>query len=248
MFKIVNTLFLYAIFLFAFIAFSECKNDRKPHFSDFEIYDHIDTMHKYTTHSTFYSLLDVSPDSTPKEIQAAFRKKSIEWHPDKSIHPHASEMFAVLSAAKAILQDQDDENGAKQRYDWLVNEAPAWHRSAYYVKKFATAKLSFIQVLVMIFVFINISQFFGMWCKYFVDKIVVWDARRTLKQMAEKEYKKMVRKVETKDVPVEKFENDDYYHAYALTLRPIHYPHLKELLIISFPLGIFNFFKKSKQE
>ncbi len=61
-----------------------------------------------------------------------------------------------------------------------------------------------------------------MWSKYLVDKIIVWDAKRTLSQMAEKEFKKMKKKVETKEVPVEKFENDDYYHAYALTLKPIH--------------------------
>ncbi len=70
-----------ALFSFFCLVFSlqrccDCTSQRKKaEYTDYEIYELIDVMHKHTNHKTFYSLLDVSPDSTPKEVSSAFRKK-----------------------------------------------------------------------------------------------------------------------------------------------------------------------------
>ena len=82
---------------------------------------------KYTEHQTFYSLLSVTPDSSPNEISVALRKKSLEWYPDKSHHSNAHEVFTLISTTAKILQDQSPR-GSKDHYDWILNEAPVWHR------------------------------------------------------------------------------------------------------------------------
>ena len=187
-------------------------------------------MEKYTSHQTFYSLLSVTPQSSPREVGVALRKKSLEWHPDKSKHPHAHEIFSLLATASKILQDQS-AGGPKEHYDWLLNEAPVWHRSAFRMKKLVTAKLSIASVLLISFVFVHVAQFMGMWGKYLGDWVLHWHAAQTLKELGQKELKKIKRKIETREVPVEILENDDHYNAYMQTCREIHWPRLSELAV-----------------
>ncbi|MGB5227546.1 MAG: molecular chaperone DnaJ [Eudoraea sp.] len=62
----------------------------------------------------FYEILGISKNATAGEIKKAYRKKAIEFHPDKNPgDPEAEEMFKKAAEAYEVLSDPDK----KARYD-----------------------------------------------------------------------------------------------------------------------------------
>src|SRR5687768_14577681 len=60
-----------------------------------------------------YEILGVARSANQGDIQAAFKKKARELHPDVNKAPDAEEQFKRLNAAYAILKDE----GKRSRYD-----------------------------------------------------------------------------------------------------------------------------------
>ncbi|ODV86035.1 hypothetical protein CANARDRAFT_28084 [[Candida] arabinofermentans NRRL YB-2248] len=63
----------------------------------------------------YYSILDVQPGISVKDITKLYRKKSLLIHPDKSTNPKASDAFDLLKKASKILTSSDDENDLKEK-------------------------------------------------------------------------------------------------------------------------------------
>jgi len=62
----------------------------------------------------FYEILGIAKNATPDEIKKAYRKKAIQYHPDKNPGDKtAEEKFKVAAEAYEILSDPDK----RQRYD-----------------------------------------------------------------------------------------------------------------------------------
>jgi curved DNA-binding protein len=59
----------------------------------------------------YYDLLGISKDSSIDDIKKAYRKKSMEFHPDKN--PNGEEMFKKINEAYSVLSDPDK----KMHYD-----------------------------------------------------------------------------------------------------------------------------------
>jgi hypothetical protein len=84
--------------------------------------------------TTFYSWLDVPSTATLVQINKAYRKKSMQLHPDKNpgvkdIH----ERFARLGVIATILKDTE----GRKRYDFFYkNGVPKWRGSGYYYARF----------------------------------------------------------------------------------------------------------------
>lgn len=86
---------------------------------------------------TYYDILGVSQEATEKEIKKAFKKLSIQWHPDKQVNKseaekkEAEEKFKEISEAYEVLS-----NGEKrQEYDMKLRfgdnpfmNMSGWHR------------------------------------------------------------------------------------------------------------------------
>jgi DnaJ family protein A protein 2 len=66
---------------------------------------------------TFYSILEVSETATPEEIKKAYRRLSMEFHPDKNKDPNATAKFQKISEAYETLGDPDK----KKQYDMTRN-------------------------------------------------------------------------------------------------------------------------------
>ncbi|MFA6295442.1 MAG: DnaJ domain-containing protein [Candidatus Paceibacterota bacterium] len=52
-----------------------------------------------------YQILGVTPTANIAEIKDAYRKLSVQWHPDKNNGPEAQQRFAAISESYMILSD-----------------------------------------------------------------------------------------------------------------------------------------------
>lgn len=102
---------------------------------DHEIFDLVSSLEAAEGKgTTFYSWLDVSPTATTPEIARAYRKKSIQLHPDKNpgvkgIH----DRFARLGVVSTILRNEE----GRKRYDFFYkNGVPRWRGTGYYYSRF----------------------------------------------------------------------------------------------------------------
>ncbi|MFM7897134.1 MAG: DnaJ domain-containing protein, partial [Flavobacterium sp.] len=56
----------------------------------------------------FYEILGITKSATPEEIKKAYRKKAIEFHPDKNPgNKEAEENFKIAAEAYEVLSDPD---------------------------------------------------------------------------------------------------------------------------------------------
>ena len=68
-----------------------------------------------TRHTAFYDLLGVQVDATEQQIKKAYRKRSMEWHPDKNPgnEEEAQQKFIEIGSAFETLSDKQ----TRQQYD-----------------------------------------------------------------------------------------------------------------------------------
>lgn len=67
---------------------------------------------------TYYDVLGVSTDATQDELEAAYRERVFETHPDHSDDPDATEQFQRVATARSVLTDETE----RARYDRLGHE------------------------------------------------------------------------------------------------------------------------------
>jgi DnaJ-class molecular chaperone len=67
---------------------------------------------------SFYDILGVSNDASESEIKKAYRKLSLEWHPDRNSSPEAKEKYQKINEAYDTLSDatQRKEYDMKQMF------------------------------------------------------------------------------------------------------------------------------------
>ncbi|MEN9638776.1 MAG: Chaperone protein DnaJ, partial [Bacteroidota bacterium] len=68
----------------------------------------------------YYEILGVSRDATPAEIKRAYRRKALEFHPDRSTDPNAHEKFIQINEAYDFLINKGNYNDPYQvsQDDW----------------------------------------------------------------------------------------------------------------------------------
>lgn len=67
----------------------------------------------------YYELLGVSKSVTDTQLKAAYRKKALEWHPDRNKTAGATEKFKEINKAYEVLSDTNK----RQMYDQYGKEA-----------------------------------------------------------------------------------------------------------------------------
>lgn len=68
----------------------------------------------------YYQTLGVAKTASDAEIKAAYRKKALEWHPDRNKSPEASTKFKEVSEAYEVLSDPQK----RQSYDQFGTAEP----------------------------------------------------------------------------------------------------------------------------
>ncbi|SPO20903.1 related to ERJ5 - Type I membrane protein preserves the folding capacity of the endoplasmic reticulum [Ustilago trichophora] len=83
--------------------------------------------------ATFYSILNIPRSSNQAEIKRAYRKKSLELHPDKNLGvAGAQQRFERLGLVYKILRD-----GRKDRYDHFLSKGfPKWRQNGYFYERY----------------------------------------------------------------------------------------------------------------
>jgi len=102
---------------------------------DHEIFDLVSALEAAEGKGTsFYSWLDVPSTASTAEISRAYRKKSIQLHPDKNPGVKgAHDRFARLGVVSKILRDAE----GRKRYDFFYkNGVPRWRGTGYYYSRF----------------------------------------------------------------------------------------------------------------
>lgn len=102
---------------------------------DHEIFDLVSALEASEGRgTTFYSWLGVSSTASTNEISKAYRKKSVQLHPDKNPGvKDAHERFARLGVIAKMLRDSE----GRERYDFFYkNGVPKWRGTGYYYSRF----------------------------------------------------------------------------------------------------------------
>lgn len=64
-----------------------------------------------------YDILEIRRNATVKQIRRAYRRLSLEYHPDKSKHANATEAFRLISKAYEVL----DGNETRKNFDYYLD-------------------------------------------------------------------------------------------------------------------------------
>ncbi|XP_011156308.1 dnaJ homolog subfamily C member 1 [Solenopsis invicta] len=158
-------------FLDVFRSSSAWDND------ELEVFDVVEEVNQ-----NFYDVLGVTQSANASEIKKAFRRLSLQLHPDKNPAEDAELQFRTLVAVYDVLKDP----GKRQKYDnVLVNGLPNWRSAVYYYRH--VRKMGLLEMSVILFTVITIGQYLVAWAAYF-------EKRYTYEQVLGSKLQKMQKK------------------------------------------------------
>jgi curved DNA-binding protein CbpA len=76
-----------------------------------------DPMNIFCGSHNCYDVLTIKRNATHKQIRRAYRRLSLEYHPDKSVHKNATEVFRLISKAYEVL----DGNETRANFDYYLD-------------------------------------------------------------------------------------------------------------------------------
>ncbi|BGP13376.1 hypothetical protein JCM10213_005781 [Rhodosporidiobolus nylandii] len=102
---------------------------------DHEIFDIVSALEKAEGKgTTFYTFMNTTKSATEKDLAKAYRKRSLELHPDKNPNDKkVADRFARLGVINTILKDSEK----RKRYDHFHdNGVPKWRGTGYYYSRY----------------------------------------------------------------------------------------------------------------
>ncbi|SCV72499.1 BQ2448_4036 [Microbotryum intermedium] len=136
-------------------------------FSQGEIFDIVSALEQAEGKgTTFYSFMNVTKSANEKDITKAYRKLSLELHPDKNGDDKVvADRFARLGTIVGILRDAEK----RKRYDFFYdNGVPKWRGTGYYYSRW---RPGFGTVVTSLLVFSCFVHYFILVVSYYVSKM-----------------------------------------------------------------------------
>lgn len=144
---------------------------------ELEVFDVVEEVNQ-----NFYEVLGVPQAANASEIKKAFRRLSLQLHPDKNPAEDAEQQFRKLAAVYDVLKDP----GKRQKYDnVLVNGLPNWRSAVYYYRH--VRKMGLLELSIILFLIITVGQYVVAWGAYF-------EKRYTYEQVLGSKLQKMQKK------------------------------------------------------
>ncbi|KZC09162.1 PREDICTED: dnaJ homolog subfamily C member 1-like [Dufourea novaeangliae] len=144
---------------------------------ELEVFDVVEEVNQ-----NFYEVLGVPQVANASEIKKAFRRLSLQLHPDKNPAEDAEQQFRKLVAVYDVLKDP----GRRQRYDnVLVNGLPNWRSAVYYYRH--VRKMGLVELSIILFLVFTVGQYLVAWGAYF-------EKRYTYEQVLGSKLQKMQKK------------------------------------------------------
>ncbi|XP_068670343.1 dnaJ homolog subfamily C member 1-like isoform X1 [Montipora foliosa] len=127
---------------------------------DLELFDIVEEVK-----DNFYNILGLKQDASPADIRRAYRKLSLQLHPDKNKEPDAEMKFRQLVAVSEVLKDEEK----RKRYDIILRDGlPDWRQPVFYYRR--VRKMGLIEFMLLIFLILTIGHYIVAWSIYLEKK------------------------------------------------------------------------------
>ncbi|XP_013090236.2 dnaJ homolog subfamily C member 1-like [Biomphalaria glabrata] len=146
---------------------------------DLEIFDLVEEINV-----NFYQYFGIEQSASTSEIKKAYRKLTLQYHPDKNSAEDAEEKFRQIVAIYEVLKD--DNKRAKYN-QVLVEGLPDWRQPVYYYRR--ARKMGIYELAILMFIIFTLGQYFVAWAIY-IEKRLVLDEVLSSKKKKEKKKKK----------------------------------------------------------
>ncbi|VDM96634.1 unnamed protein product [Thelazia callipaeda] len=131
------------------------------------IYDLVDEIGQ-----SFYEFYAIPKDASLSDIKKAYRRLSMEWHPDRNSNKEAETQFRKIAAIYEVLKSHN----LRQKYDHVLeNGLPDWKQPVFYYRR--AKKLSWFEGMVVLVVIFSIGHYFMLWGAY-IDKYLTLSSNR----------------------------------------------------------------------
>lgn len=218
---------------------------------DYEIYELIDRLNKLTPqHSTLYDLLGVKSNASPEEISRQFRRLSFPFHPDKTQGDSKStQMFNLYSGSSQVLKVPE----SRKRYEWILNDAPPWHRSQVYLIRQLQKRsekrrnspggrkeISLIGFFAFLISSLTLTQLIIQWTRFLLNRYWIWSGTRALKSIPPQELRRMEKKAMRSDLTFLSNVDANFENLQAARSQPLPFPKPTDLFIFKWPIGLLT--------
>ncbi|KAK4287031.1 hypothetical protein Pmani_039888 [Petrolisthes manimaculis] len=175
---------------------------------EMEMFDLVEEINQ-----NFYQVMGISQEATLQEVKKAYRRLSLQLHPDKNDAPDAEVKFRQLVSIYDVLKDE----GRRASYNRvLVEGLPDWRSPIYYYRR--ARKMSLLEISIILTVVISITQYLMAWGSYI-------DRRHTMEEH-------LIRKYKIKDRKKKKPEDQENIQLLEETLSQIPRPSWWNILPI----------------
>ncbi|XP_076468940.1 dnaJ homolog subfamily C member 1-like [Babylonia areolata] len=132
---------------------------------ELELFDLVEEVN-----ANFYDLLGVGQDASAADIRKAYRKLTLQLHPDKNKADDAEEKFRQLVAVYEVLKDEE----RRQMYNRILVEGlPDWKTPVFYYRR--ARKMGFVELSALLALIITIGQYLFGWAVYIEKRLTLED-------------------------------------------------------------------------
>ncbi|XP_033762603.1 dnaJ homolog subfamily C member 1-like isoform X2 [Pecten maximus] len=163
------------------IAVSVCWDN-----DDLELFDLVEEVNR-----NFYDVLGLEKDCTSNDIRRAYRRLSLQLHPDKNKEEDAEVKFRQLVAVYETLKDEDK----RKRYELVLeNGLPDWRQPVFYYRR--VRKLGMLELLAFMCGILTLGQYLVLWSIFLEKKFSMEEDHETRRKKIEKKLRKNKQELE----------------------------------------------------